>query len=298
MRQLQFLTSLARHLHFGKAARECCLTQAAFSIGIKKLEEQLELKLIDRNNKRVSLTAAGLRVVEQAERILDEMKHLDEIALTSKKPFTGRLRLGVIPTIAPFVLPKMLPKIKQRWPDLHLSIREDLTRHLHENLLGGDLDLILVALPYDLGGIATVTLFKDYFKLAFKKNSRLFAGPAYDESELPPSSILLLEDGHCLRNQALSVCGTKHHKKISPYTASSLHTLVQMVNNDLGITFVTEMAIAGGLLKNTGIATAGMSDKAYREIGFGWHKGSARVSEFRQFAELFRQAAPAAAKKI
>lgn len=296
LRQLQFLTSLAKHLHFGKAAKECCLTQAAFSIGIKKLEEQLDLKLIDRTNKNVFLTAAGLKVVEQAEQILDETRRLEEIVMASKEPFTGKLRLGVIPTIAPFVLPKILPKIKERWPMLNLSIREDLTVTLHKSLIDGEIDLILIALPYDLSGVETINLFKDYFKIALSKDSTLLRETNFNESTLPPSSILLLEDGHCLRNHALNVCNTEQHKKISPYTASSLQTLVQLVDNDLGVTFVTDIAIAGGLLKNTNITTIDMSDQAYREIGFGWRKDSERIEEFREFAKLFSELAPAERK--
>ncbi len=298
LRQLQFLTSLARHLHFGKAAKECCLTQAAFSIGIKKLEDQLDLKLIDRTNKNVFLTAAGLRVVEQAEQILGETQRLEEIVMASKEPFTGKLRLGVIPTIAPFVLPKMLPKIKARWPRLSLSIRENMTASLHKDLIDGELDLILIALPYDLSGVETMSLFKDYFKIALSKQSKLLRETSFDESTLPPSSILLLEDGHCLRNHALHVCNTEHQKKISPYSASSLQTLIQLVDNDLGVTFVTDIAIAGGLLKNTDIATVDMPDRAYREIGFGWRKDSERGIEFGEFANLFAELAPAEAKHI
>lgn len=289
LRQLALLVSLHTHQHFGKAARASFVSQSTFSLAIKELESQLGATLVDRTSRKVLFTSFGKEVVEQARVVLHETDRLIEIASRGKEPFTGRLRLGVIPTIAPFVLPAILPDVRRRWPKLELSIREDLTRRLHDELLEGQLDLILIALPFDLKGTDTLTLFKDRFLLAYRKGTALFDPDHYEEETLPDGSILLLEDGHCLRNQALSACSVKHIEKISPYSASSLYTLVQMVDNDLGITFVPELAHSTGLLARTNVETMEMPRGAYREIGFAWLKGTVRADEYRTFSELFRK---------
>lgn len=293
LRQLGFLISLEEHLHFGRAAQACFVSQSTFSLAIKELESLLGAKLVDRNSRRVLFTPFGKDVVEQARAVLRETDRLVEIASRGKEPFTGRLRLGVIPTIAPFALPEMLPDVRRRWPKLQLSIREDLTVRLHKELIAGQLDLILIALPFDLKGIETLVLFRDRFKLAYRKGTRLFDPRRYDEERLPDGSILLLEDGHCLRNQALSACRVENVDKISPYSASSLYTLVQMVNNDLGVTFVPEMACTGRLLVRTSVEVADMPRAAYREIGFAWRKGTVRASEYRDFSAAFQKLDPA-----
>ncbi len=294
LRQLAFLIALYSHLHFGRAARACFVSQSTFSLAIKELESLLGAKLVDRTSRQVLFTPFGKDIVEQARVVLRETDRLVEIASRGKEPFTGRLRLGVIPTIAPFVLPSVLPDIRRRWPKLTLSIREDLTLRLHEELLAGQLDLILIALPFDLKGVETLTLFKDHFKLAYRRKTALLDPKRYKEEALPDHSILLLEDGHCLRNQALSACSIKHVEKISPYSASSLYTLVQMVNCDLGITFVPELAYSRGLLKRTHVETMDLPRSAYREIGFAWRKGTVRADEYRTFSELFRKLGPEA----
>ena len=293
LRQLGFLISLDEHLHFGRAAQACFVSQSTFSLAIKELESLLGAKLVDRNSRQVLFTPFGRDVVEQARAVLRETDRLVEIASRGKEPFTGRLRLGVIPTIAPFVLPEMLPDIRRRWPKLRLSIREDLTLRLHEELLAGHLDLILIALPFDLKGVETLVLFRDRFKLAYRNGTQLFNPRRYHEAELPDGSILLLEDGHCLRNQALSACHVENVAKISPYSASSLYTLVQMVNNDLGVTFVPEMACSGRLLARTNVEVMNMPRAAYREIGFAWRKGTVRTPEYRDFSTAFEKLDPA-----
>ena len=293
LRQLSFLISLEEHLHFGRAAQACFVSQSTFSLAIKGLESLLGARLVDRNSRQVLFTPFGKDVVEQARAVLRETDRLVEVASRGKEPFTGRLRLGVIPTIAPFALPEVLPEIRRRWPKLRLSIREDLTLRLHRELLAGNLDLILVALPFDLKGVDTLVLFRDHFKLAYRKGTRLVNPRRYDEEQLPDGSILLLEDGHCMRNQALSACHVEHMTKISPYSASSLYTLVQMVNNDLGITFVPEIACSGRLLVRTGVEVMNMPRAAYREIGFAWRKGTVRAPEYRDFSVVFEKLDPA-----
>ena len=287
LRQLNYLDALYRDLHFKKAASRCAVTQAAFSIAISNLEKVLDISLIDRTRKQVVFTSLGRQIIQQARVVLKEVDKLKEIADSNATLFSSHLRLGVIPTIAPFVLPTILPKIKSEWPEMHFSIHEDLTVGLHQSLLKGDLDLLLLALPFDLPGVETWALFKDHFRLAYKKNTNFFYPPDYQEELLPNGSILLLKDGHCLRNHALSACNVENANKVSSYSVSSLHTLVQMVQNDLGVTFIPELAIKNGLLKHTAIQTLEMPANAYRQIGFAWREGSRQEGEFRQFAETF-----------
>ncbi len=292
LRQLRFMVSLEKHLHFSKAAEECCVTQSAFSIAFRELEETLGAKLAERSSRSVVFTPLGQEAVEYARRIVAEAENMVDIVASRSKPLAGALRLGVIPTIAPFMLPKALKKILRAHPDLKLSVKEDLTHKLYRDLIYGELDLILVALPFDFKSVVVLPLFRDDFLLGYKRGTALFDPAHYSEENLPDASILLLEDGHCLRDHALSACKLKNESKISRYTTSNLHTLVQMVNSDLGITFVPRIAIAGGLLAKTDVEVQAMSSSAYREIGFVWRKESVREKEFRLFAEPFRELGP------
>lgn len=287
LRQLHYFCNLYRHHHFNKAAEHCSVSQAAFSIAVNNLENLLDASLIDRTNKQVVFTLLGRQIAEQAGIILQEVENLKKIADSNTTLFKSHLRLGVIPTIAPFVLPTALPRIKTEWPEMKISILEDLTVNLHQYLLDGDVDLLLLALPFDLKGVETLVLFKDHFKLAYQSSNKFFTPPEYREDLLPDGSILLLKDGHCLRNHALSACDVKNADKVSPYTVSSIHTLVQMVRNNLGITFIPELAIKANMLKHTSIKTFDMPEYAYRQIGFAWRKGSRQVEEFHQFAKTF-----------
>ena len=287
LRQLNYLCALHQHLHFNKAAEHCSVSQAAFSIAVNNLEEALGVDLIDRTNKQVVFTLLGKKVADQASLILQQVEILKEIANDNATIFTSHLRLGVIPTIAPFILPAVIPSIKEKYPEMSVSIHEDLTANLHRALLSGDLDLLLLALPLELRGTETMTLFKDHFKVAYNKDSKFLFSNKYEEERLPDGSILLLRDGHCLRNHALSACDVKHADKISPYAVSSIHTLIQMVQGDLGITFIPEMATRSKMLAHTTIQTLDMPENAYREIGIAWRKGSKQADEFCELAEIF-----------
>lgn len=292
LRQLRFLISLEKHLHFSKAAQECCVTQSAFSVAFKGLEDILGAKLAERSSRSVVFTPLGLEAVNYARKILREVENMADIIVAQGKPLAGALRLGVIPTIAPFTLPRALKRILSNYPSLNLSVKEDLTQKIYRDLTYGELDLILVALPFDFRAATVLSLFRDPFMLAYKRGTTLLDPDNYVEENLPDASILLLEDGHCLRDHALSACNLKYKSKISPYTTNSLHTLVQMVNNDLGVTFVPQTAVKSGLLANTDVETRSMPGTAYREIGLVWSKESVRDKEFRLFAEPFKEFAP------
>ncbi len=289
IKQLYYFVALEKNQHFGKAAKECFVSQSAFSVAIKELELQLGVQLVDRTNKNVTITLTGREVATQARLCLREMEYLTEIAQSNKKPLTGKLNLGVIPTIAPFLLPKLMPSLRKAYPDLQLYLREATTLSVHRHLMDGELDLILIALPYKLSNVEIMPLFKDHFALACHKETTILNPKKYDINTLPAESILLLEDGHCLRNHALSACHIKSQDTVSRFAASSLLTLIGMVDSDIGITYLTEMSQDSTLLHNTNVVTYPLEDFSYREIGLAWRKGSSRTEEFTLLGKLIQR---------
>lgn len=286
IRQLRYFIALVEHQHFGHAAEACHVSQSAFSVAIKELENQLEAQLVDRTNKQVTVTGAGREFAAGARRILEQLEALVDNVGGHKGPLEGKLRLGVIPTIAPFLTPPLLKAARQRYPDLKLYLVEDITRRLYERLMAGEIDLILLALPYELRGVETLSLFHDPFHLAWHRDSTLITTERHDPEQLPEDAILLLEDGHCLRDHAISACRLRDQDKVSRFAATSLITLIQMVDEDLGVTYLPEMAIGSSLLSQTDIKTEKLGDDSYREIGLAWRKNSARAAEFELLGEL------------
>lgn len=280
IKQLRYFVALEKHLHFGNAAKASFVSQSAFSVAIKELESQLGTQLVDRTNKSVTITRTGREIASHARLCLRDIEYLAEIAQSNQTPLSGRLNLGIIPTIAPFMLPNLLPAIRKEYPNLQLYLREDTTNNLHNLLLEGELDLILIALPFKLSNVEVLPLFKDRFYMACHKNSQLIDPKKYSLQSLPKESIILLEDGHCLRDHALSACKIRNQDTVSRFAASSLLTLVSMVDSDIGITYLTEMARKSSLLKNTDIKTYPLDEKSYRKVGLAWRKGSARGEEF------------------
>ena len=289
IKQLRYFVALEKHQHFGNAAKACFVSQSAFSVAIKELENQLGAQLVDRTNKSVTITRTGREIANHARHCLRDIEYLAEVAHSDQKPLTGRLNLGVIPTIAPFILPALLPKLRTTYPELKLYLREDTTQSLHDLLIEGELDLIMIALPYKLSNVEVLTLFKDRFSLACHKNSKLINPKNYTLNNLPKESVLLLEDGHCLRDHALSACKIRNQDTVSRFAASSLLTLVSMVDSDIGITYLTEMAKNSSLLQNTDIETYPLDEKSYREIGLAWRKGSARENEFKILGQTIKK---------
>ena len=225
----------------------------------------------------------------QARLCLRDIESLVEIAGGQRAPLTGELRLGIIPTIAPFVLPRTLPKLRKAYPELKLLLVEDQTERIHRRLLDGELDLLLLALPYDLRSVEELPLFKDRFLLACRAETERVDPDNYRPNRLQMDSVLLLEDGHCLRDHALSACRLKQAGKISPIAATSLLTLIEMVDADLGITFLPEMAAGSSLLKDTRVTLHPIGDRSYRTIGLMWRKGSGRADEFRLLGDFLKR---------
>ena len=291
VKQLRYLVALEKHLHFGRAAESCFVTQSAFSVAIKDLETLLNVSLVDRTNRSVIFTTAGNLVAQQARLALFDMEGIVDIAKSVQEPLSGVLKMGVIPTIAPFLLPKIIPKIRKNFPRLELYLVEEQTKKIHELLLQGDLDILLLALPVDLKNTETITIFNDPFLLAYKKGTELINPDNFSPTKHNNESIMLLADGHCLRDHALSACSLSRKGNISKFSASGLYSLIQMVDSDLGITFIPQMAIDSGLLKNTKVLTKELKDKSYREIGLAWRKASVRKHEFKLLADVIQQTA-------
>jgi LysR family transcriptional regulator, hydrogen peroxide-inducible genes activator len=280
-RQLEHLVLLAEHGHFGRAAAACHVTQSTLSASIKELENILQASLVDRTKRRVVLTPLGREIVERARRILRDGEDLVEAARAESEPLSGTLRMGVVPTIGPFLLPNILPRLRRIYPALRLYLVEDLTARLVEELHAGRLDIVLLALPYDCGNVEVRTLFQDPFKVALPHGHLLAGGKTVDLEQLRHTGLLLLKEGHCLRDQALAACRLADRKEIEPVEATSLHTLVQMVDNGLGATLLPQLAIDGGILSGTTLAvlpTAGQQPS--REIGLIWRRGTGRQREF------------------
>jgi len=289
IKQLRYLVELEKHAHFGKAADACFVSQSAFSVAIRELESKLGTQLFDRTNKRVTITAIGQEIVVQARLVIRDLEALMDMARVSSEPLSGKLRLGVIPTISPFLLPKILPKLRSHFPQLQLFLQEDTTLRVYERLMSGELDLILIAFPYELRNVEKMKLFNDPFLLAYKTGSQFIDAQKVTVDHLQSESILLLEDGHCLRDHALSACKIRNMNKVSHFAASSLLTLIEMVEADLGVTYLPEMAKDSPMLKNTNIKTQAMPKNSHREIGLIWRKGSARGEEFKMLGEFIKK---------
>lgn len=289
LKQLGYFLALCEEKHFGRAAERSFVSQSAFSTAIRELESALESQLIDRTNRTVTITAKGQDVATQARLVLRDMESLVDIAQGGQQPLCGELRLGVIPTVAPFVLPKVLPKIRKLYPQLELLLIEDQTQRIYERLMAGELDVLLLALPWTMRGIEQRVLFRDEFCLAYREGTARVDPEKYRFNRLDSDSVLLLEDGHCLRDHALAACKMRNTEKIRRFGASSLLTLIEMVDADLGITFLPEMARGSTLLRNTRVRLHALQDESYRNIGLAWRRGSRRVDEFNLLGDLIHE---------
>ena len=286
IKQLRYFVALTETEHFGRAAEACFVSQSAFSNAIQELESLLEVQLVDRTNRSVTITAMGQQLATQARLCLRDVESLVEMARGQREPLTGELHLGVIPTIAPFILPAALPKLRRKFPQLELYLHEDQSQRIYDRLMDGELDVLLLALPYDMRGVDIMPLFKDRFALAYRHGTKRVDPDNYRFSRLDADSILLLEDGHCLRDHALAACKIRNTQKVRRIGASSILTLVEMVDADLGITFLPELARDSLILKNTRVRMKPLEENSYRTIGLAWRKGTDREEEFRMLGEF------------
>ena len=291
IKQLQYLVALRRFGHFGKAADACFVTQSTLSAGLRELETLLGVTLVERTRRVVRFTALGEKIAKKAIAVLRETEELAEMARAQGRPLHGELRMGVIPTIAPFLLPTMLPRLRNQWPQLKLYLREETSAAACEALHRGQLDCVLLALPFACGEVDSTPLFDDPLYVAYP-HGEAPGTPSIAAAEIDEDRLLLLEDGHCLKDHALSACNRPELRANATMMGTSLHTLVQMVDNGLGLTFVPGMAIEAGILAGTEVDARPLrSDYPYRRIALIWRRSSPRESEFQLLATTLRRIA-------
>lgn len=279
IRQLSYLIAIEDSGSFIHAAENCGVTQSTLSAGIKELENILQQQLIIRGRKRASLTPFGQEVALQGRQIIDSVDSITARARQIRAPLSGALRMGIIPTIAPYFLPVILPVLARNFPELDLRIHEDITERLVTKLQRGTLDLLLMAFPYDTDGISQMTLFEEQFFLACPKGHA--PKTTISAKDLDPDSLLLLDDGHCMREHALSACGLDKTPQNKSYSATSLQTLLQMVNSGYGMTLIPDMAAQEHLMPPNIDVIRFHPPIPSRQIGLAWKRGHPRHSEFK-----------------
>ena len=279
LRQLQYLVAVVDLRHFGQAADRCLVTQSTLSAGIRELENLLQVTLIERTKRRVMPTPLGEAIADKARVVLAGAQDIAETARGGEDPLTGRFRFGVIPTIGPFVLPRVLGGLRAAYPALHLFLREDQTAHLLDQLRRGEQDAVLLALPYDLGeDLEVMALGADPFWVAVPKDHPLAAADIKTvcAADIDPDELLLLEDGHCLRDHALAACHLRT-AAAGRFQATSLYTLIEMVANGLGVTFLPEIALAAGMNRNPDVVMKPLTkDSPARHLGLVWRRSFVR----------------------
>lgn len=289
LKQLQYLVALHEHGHFGRAAESCFVSQSTLSAGLRDLETLLDVVLVERTKRAVRFTPLGNSVVAKAHRVLREAEELAELVQSSGLPLSGEVRMSVIPTIAPFLLPRMLPRLRRERPALKLFLREEPSAAAIVALHHGRTDCVLLALPFPTGEVEKETIELDALFVAFPKDD-----PRDPPAEISPELIdetrlLLLEDGHCLKDHVLAACNRPEMRTNAAMIGTSLHTLVQMVDNGLGLTMLPEMALDAGILNGTNVVARPLkAANANREIALVWRKNSPRADEFRLLAEELR----------
>jgi LysR family hydrogen peroxide-inducible transcriptional activator len=287
LKQLQYLVTLSEKLSFTRAAQACFVTQSTLSVGLRQLEQSLDARLVERDRQTVLMTPIGLEVVKRARAILAATQDLVEIAAGSRAPMTGLLRLGVIPTIAPFLLPPCLLLLRERYPELHLALREDLTANLLSRLEAGELDLALIALPYDTGNLMVEPLFDDALWIVGRKNDPQLKARAAQITPSLAGRLLLLEEGHCLRDHALFACGAPVRRSTTNVEATSLLTLVQMIESGLGIGLIPEIAVRSGLTQSTTLVARRMAKPSpKRTIAVAARRSTTRLADLEALAEV------------
>ena len=289
-KQLKYLCAVAENRHFSKAAEACHVTQSTLSAGIQELESQLGVTIFERNKKNVLITPVGEQVLKQARLLLGNAEDLVAIAQASQAPLSGDLRLGVIPTIGPFLLPKMLGDLRSEYPELKLFLKEGLSADLFTRLQQGELDVVLLALPYPLPEMHVEGLFYDEFELLLPTGHPLQKAASVQQRQLQGEKLLLLEEGHCLRDHALEACKLESAQLDLVYQGTSLHTLVEMVANGLGVTLLPDMAVKADILGKSGLEVKSFKDdKVSREIGLAWRDTDPRKQDYLALAKFIRK---------
>lgn len=293
LRELRYVVALAEHGNFARAARACHVSQPTLSAQLKKLEDYLGVRIFERSNKRVAATAAGEALIAQARAVVEAADRLKLLAQGSQDPFAGPLALGVIPTLGPYLLPHVLPRVKSAYPKLRLYLREGLTADLLQQVHAGKLDLVLAALPVELKGLQSAALFWEPFWLAAPPNHALARKKTVNAADLTGENVLLLEEGHCFRDQALAACGARRSRDREDFQATSLETLRQMVASGVGVTLMPALAVKAGALSQRLLRFRPFSRPAPgRTLAALWRPGSAAAPAARALADLIRAHLP------
>ena len=291
LKQLQYLVALQDQGHFGRAADACFVTQSTLSAGIRELETLIGVVLVERTRRVVRFTPLGDRIADKARGVLREAEELGDMARAAGRPLSGEMRMSVIPTIAPFMLPRILPRLRRDYPDLKLFLREEPSGPACEGLHHGRADCVLLALPFACGEVSSQTLFEDRLFVAGQPAEMGNIDRAMPPSEIDETRLLLLEDGHCLKDHALSACARPELRAEATMLGTSLHTIVQMIDNGLGLTMLPEMALKAGILDHTSLVARPLdAANPSRKIALVWRRGSPREKDFKLLATALAEA--------
>jgi LysR family transcriptional regulator, hydrogen peroxide-inducible genes activator len=289
LQQLRFLCALAEQCHFGRAAESCAVTQSTLSGGIKELEARLGITLFERSHRHVMLTPLGKEIATRARRLLVDAEELVGLARNAQEPLSGPLRFGVIPTVGPYVLPSLLSHLGTALPKLKLHVREAPTPVLLDKLAGGELDILLAAVPYELGDVEAMEIAEDPIVVAMPRNHPLHHHKAVSRDDLAREQLLLIADGHCLRSHSLQACRIVDPVRNEIFQATSLQTLIQMVAAELGVTLMPQIAVNSELASTRNVVIRPLApDKPFRTLVLAWRPTSLRSAEFRMLGNLIR----------
>jgi LysR family hydrogen peroxide-inducible transcriptional activator len=293
LRQLHYLTTLVEVNHFGRAAEKCYVSQSTLSAGIQDLESILGTALFERTNRKVMPTQLGLEIASRAQHILSLSADLVDLAQSEKSPLIGRIRIGIIPSISPFLLPKSLPTIRKELPDLELVLIEDQSERLLEKLRSGEIDVAVLAFPYEVDELAYEVFAEEQFWVALPKNHPLTHQDTIKALDLPLDDLLLLSEGHCMREHALSACKLPVTSHRSSMQGTSLYTLIEMVAGGLGITLIPGMAINSDMVRHADIVVRPLvvnDNKPMRSLGLVWRPSYRRMTTVERLNQHFSDA--------
>lgn len=290
LRQLEFALAVAKHRHFKRAAEECNISQSALSLGIAELEKQLDTQIFERNNKQVLITPIGEELLERAQNIFSDINDLVARAQSHQTPLAYPMTIGIIPTVAPYLLPKVLPVLKKQYTAFELSVIEQKTERLIEQVRYGHIDTAIIALPYPLEGLHAFEFWAEDFYAILPPNLSADAVQQISADDLSKTNLLLLGEGHCLTDHALSVCSLDKQQIKSGFSDASLNTLIQMSLAGMGTTLVPKMAL-DQLSTNQPINAVALTEKGpHRRLAFITRLNYARVNDVRLLSDLFKQA--------
>jgi len=289
LRQLRYLVAVVDLRHFGHAAEACLVSQSTLSAAIQELEELLGGQLLERTKRSVLPTQLGLDIAARARDLIKGAEDIADVAAAAREPMSGPFRLGMIPTIGPFIVPRAMPELRKRFGKLKLFLREDQTARLLQQLGDGAIDAALIALPYAVGGFETAEVATDRFVAVLPPGHRLAQAKNIRASDLALEELLLLEDGHCLRDHALSACSLESARRNVGFQGTSLHTLVQMVANGLGVTLLPQVAVDSGLLRGLKLTVLELdTETPFRKIGLVWRAASGHSKTARNLAAALK----------